>query len=595
MSASRKDTICPSCEAAGGELASPCDNIVCRKNGIHFIPLESYRRRASAASRSGQRIDSEVGRLVAGRYLVTEKLGQGGMGAVYLALQLPLRREVALKMILGLELDEDARQRFEREATSISILYHPNIVGLSDYGIDGETRAPFMVLEYVKGGRTLEDLMEERARRGDGWRNDEIAGILVQVLSGLAVAHRSGLVHRDIKPANIMLVGVEGNPNFVKILDFGLAKALQDIPGMTTLTVKGAVLGTPQYMAPEQVASKEDIDHRCDLYAVGAILFEMATGLPCCSGRTTNEIFYTKLSPGFDPFTSVPAGSLSPALEEVLRKALAKEPSERYGSAGEMKAALVGAFGIGERFQPDEELVSRAPTLSADSLKEGAAAAKPAARPGESLTRDAGSVVGAKPSAGGKKKILLWAGVAGAAVLVALLAIYFGPWKRGAQDRGDGPAADQKEKPRQEATAAAVAALAAEPDAMDAALQDEPAVEAFAKVAEKGEPPQAKKTPIPKEPPQKAVDAELRKVRKAVENCSKGAKGNLKLLIGFEGDTGTPHSKYIEGSLNTGDEFRSCLWKTVDQLKVPRFAELTYVAVFKYQSEGSAGTPDAGE
>ncbi len=344
-----KDTICPSCEDSGGEIGQPCHQKVCSKKGYHYIPrpsYESYRRWLKANSASE---DPEIGRYI-DRFLVVEKIGQGGMGAVYLALQTPLMREVALKVVSGLILDDHARQRFEREAKAISILYHPNIVSLVDYGFNKTTGAPFMALEYIREGVELSDEIYRRREKGISWTREEVSDIFTQILNGLSVAHKSGLVHRDIKPQNIMLVNIEGNEHFVKILDFGLSKALGKIPDTSDLTAKGLIMGTPKYMSPEQLRGSKDVDSRSDLYSVGTFLFEMITGVPLFAGKDTGEILVRKLKTDYSPLRNLPENCLPPDLEAMLRKALATDPRDRFESATEMKEVLVSTLAKVEDF-----------------------------------------------------------------------------------------------------------------------------------------------------------------------------------------------------------------------------------------------------
>jgi serine/threonine protein kinase len=335
-----KDTICPSCEATGGEIGQPCHQKVCGKKGYHYIPRPSYENYLRWLKANSATEDPEIGRYI-DRFLVVEKIGQGGMGAVYLALQTPLMREVALKVVSGLVLDDNARQRFEREAKAISILYHPNIVSLVDYGFNKTTGAPFMALEYIREGVELSDEIYRRREKGIHWTRDEVIDIFTQILNGLSVAHKSGLVHRDIKPQNIMLVNIEGNEHFVKILDFGLSKALGKIPDTSDLTAKGLIMGTPKYMSPEQLRGSRDVDSRSDLYSVGTFLFEMVTGLPLFAGKDTGEILVKKLRSDYSPLKNLPENCLPPDLDALMRKALAADPRDRFESASEMKEVLV--------------------------------------------------------------------------------------------------------------------------------------------------------------------------------------------------------------------------------------------------------------
>ncbi|MFH1435753.1 MAG: serine/threonine-protein kinase [Pseudomonadota bacterium] len=618
---SEHETLCPNCEKKGGGVAEACSNAVCVKKGYHFIPEAHFHRERARTSKPGTREDPEIGRIVE-RYLIVEKLGEGGMGAVYLALQLPVKKQVALKMVLGLTLDEQAKKRFEREATAITSLYHPNIVSLVDYGINGETGAPFMAIEFVKGGRELSDLMLEKRGSGEAWTNDELSSIFSQVLNGLSVAHKSGLVHRDIKPQNIMLVNVEGNPHFVYLLDFGLAKAIEEMPGVETLTAQGAVLGTPQYMAPEQVASREEIDHRCDLYAVGAILYEMLTGRATCPGRTTNEIFYKKLSPNFDPMSTLPPGILPGPLEALLKKALARNPADRFQSAGEMKEALVEALGgepgrLSAPLPREQELISNAPTLASDSRREldggapgrlprvpGASDATIAAEAG--VTRDARSVrTSASQVLEKKRSPVLWVGLGIAVAAVLFLVFLFGQWSRqagapGAADagkaaagKGDAPEPEKQDKVLQKKVHEVIHApdepagdpakdSEKEPEkAGEAAEAEDIKVEVFKKPKKK---PVPKKAVLPEEPSEEVATGVRRKLMQGIKKCSAGETGNYKAEVTFVGHSGKVIGTLTEGSLNQGAT-NKCMTALINSLTVPPFSKQYFWVKIKYNTE----------
>ena len=623
---SENEAICPNCEKAGGDVAEACSNAVCVKKGYHFIPAAHFQRERARTSKPGTREDPEIGRIVE-RYLIVEKLGEGGMGAVYLALQLPVKKQVALKMVLGLTLDEQAKKRFEREATAITSLYHPNIVSLVDYGINSETGAPFMAIEFVKGGKELSDIMLEKRDKGETWTHDELRSIFSQVLNGLSVAHKSGLVHRDIKPQNIMIVSVEGNPHFVYLLDFGLAKAIEEMPGVETLTAQGAVLGTPQYMAPEQVASKEEIDHRCDLYAVGAILYEMLTGRATCPGRSTKEIFFKKLSPDFDPMNTLPPGILPKPLEVFLVKALASSPADRFQAAGEMKEALVEALG-GEpgRFSApmlrEQELISNAPTLASDSRRElgggapgrlpkvpGASDATIAAEAG--VTRDAKSVrTSASVVYEKRRSPILWVGLGIGIAAVLFLVFLFGQWSRqagapGAADTGKaaaakGDAPEKEDKALQKKVHEAIHAPdepakepAKEPEKASAeATEAEAQTAAEEKADEKkaDEPKKPKKKPkpkkvvLPEEPSEEVATGIRRKLLQGIKKCSAGQTGLYKAKVTFVGHSGKVVGKLTEGSLNQGATSK-CMSELIESLTVPPFSKQYFSVKIKFQSE----------
>jgi serine/threonine-protein kinase len=341
--------ICPHCQKRFGRPGDLCSGEDCKEQGYHFIPKAWFESARDFAFKRGKPVDPLLGRKIE-RYFVVGKLGEGGMGAVYLAWQEPLGREVALKLISGLELTNEVKARFEREARAISVLDHPNIVKLYDYGIANiGFELPFMALEYVKHGRNLR-LALARIRKENGGRipGDVILTIFEQVLNALGAAHEIGIIHRDMKPENIMVARAYGNPYFVKVLDFGLAKAIQDMTGFqSTLSHAGQLLGTPYYMAPEQGVRKgggQAVDHRCDLYAVAVMLFEVFAGVRPYEGTTPLAILTKKIDPNFSPLDLPEAKALLPGLRALIERGLQVDPERRFSSAGEMKEALKGAL-----------------------------------------------------------------------------------------------------------------------------------------------------------------------------------------------------------------------------------------------------------
>lgn len=336
--------ICPHCEWRTGPVGSGCPGDGCAGR-YHFIPKEWFESAKNYAHRKGRPVDPLLGRKL-DRYLLAGKLGEGGMGAVYLAFQEPLNREVALKIISGMELTEAGRLRFEREARVISRLDHPNIVKLHDYGIGRiEFEIPYMALEYVRHGRTLRralaDVREEAGGRIPG---DVVLAIFMQILNALTAAHELGVVHRDMKPDNVMVVSVHGNPYFVKVLDFGLAKAVQDLSGFDgTVSRAGQILGTPYYMAPEQ-ASGRHVDERADLYAVATMLFEVFTGFVPFDGASTLEILLKKTDPRWWPMSRPEVRALPQPLQAFLSRGLQPNPDHRFQTASEMLEALRGVL-----------------------------------------------------------------------------------------------------------------------------------------------------------------------------------------------------------------------------------------------------------
>jgi serine/threonine-protein kinase len=284
------------------------------------------------------------------RYLLAGIIGEGGMGAVYLAIQRPLNREVALKVISGIDATQAMIERFEREARAISVLEHPNIVQLYDYGIgELEFTVPYMALEYVKHGRTLRRALSQiRSAMG----NDSIPGELVfsifsQVLNALGTAHEFGIVHRDMKPDNVMLVSVVGTPHLVKVLDFGLAKAILEVSGFDrSVSRPDTVLGTPSYMAPEQAQQKDapEVDGRADLYAVAVMIYEVFTGVLPFDGEKPVDIMVKKVDPSFFPMDLPEARRLPEPFREFLRKGMAMDPGDRFADAAGMLQGLKEAL-----------------------------------------------------------------------------------------------------------------------------------------------------------------------------------------------------------------------------------------------------------
>jgi len=270
-----------------------------------------------------------------GPYEVLAPLGAGGMGEVYKARDTRLERTVAVKVLpQKLSSSPEVRQRFEREAKTISQLSHPHICALYDVGREGETE--YLVMEYLEG-ETLSDRLAKGALP-----LESTLRYGVEIADALDKAHRQGIVHRDLKPGNVMLT-----KSGVKLLDFGLAKAiatpgekssLTSLPTQQGLTQEGTILGTFQYMAPEQLEGK-DADARTDIFALGATLYEMATGRKAFSASSQASLITAIMSSDPAPISGVQAMS-PPALDRVVKTCLAKDPEERWQSAGDVGKEL---------------------------------------------------------------------------------------------------------------------------------------------------------------------------------------------------------------------------------------------------------------
>lgn len=271
--------------------------------------------------------DALLGTSIFGTYTISKKLGEGAMGAVYLAAREDTGQRVALKVLHPRTMgDEETVQRFHREARVISMLSHPNVVRVFVYG---ETNgSPYMAMEFVEGTSLAQYL-----GRGPVPEDDAVS-MARQICSAIAEAHDLGILHRDIKPENILLSEYRGDSNFVKVLDFGLAK----LTGSNQkLTQSGIVYGTPSYMSPEQAQALE-LDPRSDVYSLGCTLYHMVTGEPPFEGNTAirtleMQVFQTPKPPA-------EIADISQELNAIILKAIEKKPEDRFSSAHAMLAAL---------------------------------------------------------------------------------------------------------------------------------------------------------------------------------------------------------------------------------------------------------------
>jgi eukaryotic-like serine/threonine-protein kinase len=268
-----------------------------------------------------------------GQYALDEKLGEGGMGVVYRAHHAMLHRPTAVKFLHAETTNEHSIARFEREVRLTARLNHPNTIAIYDYG-----RTPegifYYAMEYLEG-INLEDLVKSYGPQPE----NRVIFILQQVCSSLAEAHRIGLIHRDIKPANIMLTERGGLYDFVKLLDFGLVKAV-DNERETKLTAAGAFTGTPLYLSPEAVRNPDDVDARSDLYAVGAVGYYLLTGSPVFEGTHVLEIVQKHALTMPVPPSQRSGQTVSAELEALLLMCLAKRQEDRPPSASVIAAAL---------------------------------------------------------------------------------------------------------------------------------------------------------------------------------------------------------------------------------------------------------------
>jgi eukaryotic-like serine/threonine-protein kinase len=285
-----------------------------------------------------------AGKVIGGRYRIYRLIGQGGMSAVYEAETVETSESVALKMLLpGLPDAASIAKRFRREARAASLLQHPNIVQVHDLISEGDTL--YLVMELLRG-KTIGDLLQAgplRPRRALVFAR--------QILDALAHAHAHGIIHRDLKPDNLMVVS-RGEPGLeyeqVKLLDFGVAKVIGDaaaLVGGDKLTTTGLVFGTPAYLSPEQALGRL-VDPRTDLYSLGILIFEMLTGRTPFVSPDPVTLMRMQASAPPPTLASVTRGQpwCTPAVEQLVARALSKSPDQRFAHAGEMLAGVGLAF-----------------------------------------------------------------------------------------------------------------------------------------------------------------------------------------------------------------------------------------------------------
>ena len=273
-----------------------------------------------------EQADPLLGSVIADRYRIEQMLGVGGMGTVYRAEHVRLRKPMAVKVLhRELTSNREVVARFEREAIAAARIDHPNVVTANDFGTL-ENGSFFLVLEYIDG-QSLRDVLDKQVLEPV-----RELRIMRQMAEALSAAHDAHIVHRDLKPENVMLVELRGCRDIVKVLDFGIAKITSDdTRGAPQLTMLGSVFGTPEYMAPEQ-ASGRAVDHRADLYALGIILFEMLSGRPPFVADDVIHVLGMHLR---TPPPALPSG-LPAGLNELVQELLAKDPAKRLQSAAEL-------------------------------------------------------------------------------------------------------------------------------------------------------------------------------------------------------------------------------------------------------------------
>ena len=276
----------------------------------------------------------DVGQII-GNYEITAKIGEGGMGVVYLAVHPVIGKKVAMKAIHPeLSRNPEVVSRFMMEAKAVNQIGHDHIVDIADFG-NTPSGDFYFVMEYLQG-----ESLADRLKREVLISQARALAIAAQVADALGASHDHGIIHRDLKPENIFLITRRGNPDFVKVLDFGLAKLTQVEEKVTHKTRAGSVMGTPYYMSPEQGEGKLQIDNRADIYSLGIILFEMLTGKVPFGGEGYGEIIVKHITHQAPSARKInPA--VSAAVEMILFRALAKERSARFQTMQEFRDALL--------------------------------------------------------------------------------------------------------------------------------------------------------------------------------------------------------------------------------------------------------------
>jgi eukaryotic-like serine/threonine-protein kinase len=313
------------CIECGREFDS--EDSVCPSDGTLLTPLTEQ-------PLIGQAL---VGQTLGDKYEIIDLIGDGGMGSVYKARHKLMKRIVAIKTLHPhLVASASALKRFQQEAQAASSLSHPNVLAIHDFGLTDQG-IPYLVMDYLEGVSLASVLQQsnylELTRALD---------IFMQTCAGLYHAHQKGVVHRDLKPGNIMLVEVDGVPDFVKIVDFGIAKLMPG-SGLDTndLTQTGQIFGSPLYMSPEQCRAVAELDGRADIYSMGCVMYRSITGMPPFVGNDQIECMYKHVHETPAPFDDVvPELHLPDQLEVITFKAMAKGPADRYQTMNDLREAL---------------------------------------------------------------------------------------------------------------------------------------------------------------------------------------------------------------------------------------------------------------
>ena len=285
-------------------------------------------------------VDGFTGKVLANRYKVCKRIGVGGFGAVFEAVDTKIGKRVAVK-VLARDLVGDSAMltRFRQEAESASKVGHENIIDITDFDRTSDGYY-FLVMEYLDG-IDLGSII----RSGNRLSLTRVLGVMIQVARALYAAHNKGIIHRDLKPGNIFLTARGSTTDFVTLLDFGISKFMELDDESSRLTKTGQIIGTPLYMSPEQALGEENLDHRVDVYSVGVIMYELVTGQPPFTAVNYLGIIAQHASDPPKPPTKVrPDLEIPQSVETIILKAMAKQPEDRFSTMSEMEGALIHAL-----------------------------------------------------------------------------------------------------------------------------------------------------------------------------------------------------------------------------------------------------------